>query len=84
MYTHMCLIFYITHIWIYTHTQGKLTSAFSSSILDLFCTYRIYMCMFCIFILRLLYMYRKDQEQVEKMEKKTPRFLKVIWMQGLS
>ena len=59
---------------VYAHTQRKLTLTFSSLILDLFLTCKIYM--FCIFILYMCYIYTgKDHEW---MKKNIQIFLKVI------
>lgn len=58
---------------VYAHTKRKLTSTFSSFMFDLFLTYGIYM--FCIYIHYMFYIYRKNQEWMEKI---TPRFFKVI------
>ena len=59
---------------VYAHTQRKLTLTFSSLILDLFLTCKIYM--FCIFILHMCYIYTgKDHEW---MKKNIQIFLKVI------
>ena len=59
---------------VYAHTQRKLTLPFSSLILDLFLTCKIYM--FCVFILSMCSIYTgKDHEW---MKKKTQIFLNVI------